>query len=193
MKQKETIRSLWTPTAGMLSGARRAAMLLLTTLLFTMTAQTAWAQEVELQSSDGNVTLEGGHYVVNSNVTISGEIITSGPVHLTISNGAILGVMGGIQGDISIDVQGGTITCPISSSINANTFNMSGGSAEVGQLSFNSGNIQNATITADIIMNEASISGSTINSNSIQASNVTFIGSVVTINYLFYVAFQIIG
>jgi len=46
MKKKETIRSLWTPTAGMLSGARRAAMLLLTTLLLTMTAQTAWAQDV---------------------------------------------------------------------------------------------------------------------------------------------------
>ena len=46
MKKKETIRSLWTPTAGMLTGARRAAMLLLTTLLLTMTAQTAWAQEI---------------------------------------------------------------------------------------------------------------------------------------------------
>ena len=45
MKQKETIRSLWTPTAGMLTGARRAAMLLLTTLLLTMTAQTALAEE----------------------------------------------------------------------------------------------------------------------------------------------------
>ena len=43
MKQKETIRSLWTPTAGMLSGARRAAMLLLTTLLLSMTSQTARA------------------------------------------------------------------------------------------------------------------------------------------------------
>ena len=47
MKQKETIRSLWTPTAGMLTGARRAAMMLLTTLLLTMTAQTAWAQDDE--------------------------------------------------------------------------------------------------------------------------------------------------
>ena len=46
MKKKETIRSLWTPTAGMLTGARRVAMLLLTTLLLTMTAQTAWAQDV---------------------------------------------------------------------------------------------------------------------------------------------------
>lgn len=44
MKKKETIRSLWTPTAGMLTGARRVAMLLLTTLLLTMTAQKAWAQ-----------------------------------------------------------------------------------------------------------------------------------------------------
>ena len=43
MEKKETIRSLWTPTAGMLTGARRVAMMLLTTLLLTMTAQTAWA------------------------------------------------------------------------------------------------------------------------------------------------------
>ena len=46
MKKKETIRSLWTPTAGMLSGARRVAMMLLATLLLTLTAQTAWAQDV---------------------------------------------------------------------------------------------------------------------------------------------------
>lgn len=42
MKQKETIRSLWMPTAGVLTGARRVAMLLLT-LLLTLTAQSAWA------------------------------------------------------------------------------------------------------------------------------------------------------
>ena len=44
MKQKETIRSLWMPTAGMLDGVRRVAMLLLTTLLLSMISQTAWAQ-----------------------------------------------------------------------------------------------------------------------------------------------------
>ena len=38
---KETIRSLWMPTARPLTGARRVAMLLLT-LLLTLTAQTAW-------------------------------------------------------------------------------------------------------------------------------------------------------
>jgi len=48
MKQKEAIRSLWTPTAGMLTGARRVAMLLLTTLLLTLTAQTG--------SGDGSLT-----------------------------------------------------------------------------------------------------------------------------------------
>ena len=42
MKQKKTIRSLWTPTAGMLTGARRVTMLLVT-LLLTLTAQTAKA------------------------------------------------------------------------------------------------------------------------------------------------------
>ena len=41
MKKKEC---LWTPTAGMLTGARQVAMMLLTTLLLTITAQTAWAQ-----------------------------------------------------------------------------------------------------------------------------------------------------
>ena len=39
---KETIRSLWTPAVGMLTGARRVTMLLVT-LLLTLTAQSAWA------------------------------------------------------------------------------------------------------------------------------------------------------
>ena len=56
MKKKETIRSLWTPTAGMLTGARRAAMLLLTTLLLTMAAQTAWAQDDENRQITVTVT-----------------------------------------------------------------------------------------------------------------------------------------
>ncbi len=42
MKQKKTIRSLWTLTAGMLTGTRRVVTLLLT-LLLTLTAQSAWA------------------------------------------------------------------------------------------------------------------------------------------------------
>lgn len=47
MKQKETIRSLWMPTAGTLTDARRVAMLLLT-LLLTLTAQSAWAWDVQV-------------------------------------------------------------------------------------------------------------------------------------------------
>ena len=64
MKKKETIRSLWTPTAGMLTGARRVAMLLLTTLLLTMTAQTAWAQTytVSFNKCEG----QGGDDFVNA-------------------------------------------------------------------------------------------------------------------------------
>ena len=50
MKQKKTIRSLWTPTAGILTGARRATMLLLVMMLTTMTA---WAtQQFPLYSGD---------------------------------------------------------------------------------------------------------------------------------------------
>ena len=67
MKKKETIRSLWTPTAGMLTGARRAAMLLLTTLLLTMTAQTAWAQTytVSFNKCEG----EGGNDYVTATLS----------------------------------------------------------------------------------------------------------------------------
>ena len=50
---KETIRSLWMPAVGMLTGARRAAMLLLTTLLLSMTSQTTWAADVTLQADNG--------------------------------------------------------------------------------------------------------------------------------------------
>ena len=53
MKKKETIRSLWMPMAGTLTGTRRAAMLLLTTLLLSMTAQTTWAADVTLQADNG--------------------------------------------------------------------------------------------------------------------------------------------
>ena len=81
---EKTIRSLWMPTAGMLTGARRAAMLLLTTLLLTMTAQTAWAVDVTLSVdndiAEGNV----GHYYVNmpttgtNTLTLTAEDIAAG-------------------------------------------------------------------------------------------------------------------
>lgn len=46
MEQRHLLNHELARTAGMLSGARRGAMMLVATLLFTLTAQTAWAQEL---------------------------------------------------------------------------------------------------------------------------------------------------
>ena len=212
MKKKETIRSLWTPTAGMLTGARRAAMLLLTTLLLTMTAQTAWAQEggepLPKPDDNGNVTLEEHDYVVNGDVTINGNITANNPVNLTISNGAKLSV-GGMTGAPvnltilengelsigssstepiriqSIDVQGGTISGQ-QSDINVNTLNMVGGTVKVHSLGF-SGTIQNATIEVYSISimpgnTTTTISVSKIVSELLYANDVTFSSSDITVS-----------
>ena len=120
MKKKETIRSLWTPTAGMLSGARRVAMLLLTTLLLTMTAQTAWADTgYNYKGADGTmrntytddhipddwvtVLTDGTSYLsegwnyVSGNVNLTNGISVSAPdaetdhyFHLILADGASL-------------------------------------------------------------------------------------------------------
>ena len=60
---KETIRSLWMPTAGMLTGARRVVTLL-ATMLLTMTAQTAWADSwTEAGGTGGTGTSEEPYFV----------------------------------------------------------------------------------------------------------------------------------
>lgn len=46
MEQRHLLNHELARTAGMLSGARRGAMMIVATLLFTLTAQTAWAQEL---------------------------------------------------------------------------------------------------------------------------------------------------
>ena len=192
MVQRNLFNLYLARTAGMLSGARRVAVVLLMMLL-TMTAQTAWAQEHPLPDpdSDGNVTLDGGEYIVSSNVTISGNITANGPVNLTISSGATLTVGG--MGPKQIQMEGGTINVEggtISGqdcNINVNTFNMNGGSVNVNGLLFHFGTIQNnATIEAYSvnmtgIIDKISITGSTIDSNVINADNVTFSGSDVTV------------
>ena len=131
MKKIETIRSLWTLSAGMLTGARRAAMLLLTTLLLTMTAQTAWAQvhgePLPEPDDNGNVTLKGGDYVVNGEVAISGNLTVNDEVRLTISNGATLSVGGMTEGQwVNLEIHGGTVIGQ-SCNIQANNFLMEGG------------------------------------------------------------------
>jgi len=80
MKQKKTIRSLWTLTAGMLTGARRVAMLLLT-LLLTMTAQTAWADSwIDAGGTGGSGTNENPYYV---NMPATGEKTVTVPSGVT--------------------------------------------------------------------------------------------------------------
>ena len=83
---KETIRSLWMPTAGMLTGARRVAMLLLT-LLLTMTAQTAWAGVVNLTEDTGETAGTAARWYVNmpetgsNSLTLADASITSFKVY----------------------------------------------------------------------------------------------------------------
>lgn len=115
---KQTIRSLWKPTAGMLINARRAGMTLLATLLLSMTAQTAWADGVDyidaagvtkntatddiagndnpaaMTNSNNNIGTEGQTtwYVVNSKVTFSYWLDLKGDVHLILADGGELEV-----------------------------------------------------------------------------------------------------
>ena len=82
MKKKETIRSLWTPAAGMLTGARRAAMLLVMLFIAAM-ATTATAQTITITletftyEADGSTPSneEGGTAVIRSGWW-SGDYIT---------------------------------------------------------------------------------------------------------------------
>ena len=75
MVQRILLNHYLARTAGMLSGARRGAMMLVATLLFTLTAQTTWA--------DTAVTLQqdGSEYFVN--------MLSSGTSVLTLSNANI--------------------------------------------------------------------------------------------------------
>ena len=69
-------------TAGMLSGASRVAMMLLTTLLLTMTAQTTWAVTLQVDPDipEGSI----GHYYLNmpttgtNTLTLTAEDIAAG-------------------------------------------------------------------------------------------------------------------
>lgn len=87
MKQKKTIRSLWTPTARPLDGARRVAMMLLVMLL-TLTAQTAWADEnVNLTEDTSEEAGTAARWYVNmpqtgtNTLTLSNTSITSFKVY----------------------------------------------------------------------------------------------------------------
>ena len=107
MKQKETIRSLWMPTARLLCGFRRVAMMLLTTLLLTMTAQTALAETVSYLNASGasqshvatpvagsSLGTNGSEtwYVVNSDVELTSALYIEGNVHLILADNTTLSV-----------------------------------------------------------------------------------------------------
>ena len=107
MKQ-ETIRVFSARAAGMLSGARRVAMMLLLMML-TMTAQTAWAGSgVKYVTADGTekntaddgidgndmptvltgseTEIGGGWYVVNDNITYDHPLVFTGDVTLILTD-----------------------------------------------------------------------------------------------------------
>jgi hypothetical protein len=116
MKQRNHFNLYLAQTAGMLSGARRVALLLLLTLL---TTATAWADDVTLQT-DGDIA-EGtaGHYYVNmpenpatgtNTLTISSEDITNGKgVFKVYDDGGKNGLYGTSDYSLIINVPEGYI------------------------------------------------------------------------------------
>lgn len=89
----------------MLSGARRVVMLL-AVMMFTMTAQTAWAYDVTYIDENGDektvsaivlnggeaTTLNAGLYVVNSNITYTGTVTLSGNVKIVLMDGCTMNI-----------------------------------------------------------------------------------------------------
>ena len=74
MVQRHLLNLYPARTAGMLSGARRGAMMLLATLVLTLTAQTAWAESVDLSTVTENKVLQNNDVVtgtLGANVRIS--------------------------------------------------------------------------------------------------------------------------
>ena len=63
MVQRILLNHYLARTAGMLSGARRGAMMLIATLLFTLTTQTAWADNVDLSTVTEDKVLQNGDVV----------------------------------------------------------------------------------------------------------------------------------
>ena len=160
-------------TAGMLSGARRVAMLLM--LLLTMTAQTAWA-DTDLVGSGGDVTITvGGTY------NVSGEInnlnITADDVTLNVGN---LTINGTITGDVyTLNVSDGSSLTVTGDMIQVPRFNMTGGQVHVNNMEIMAEcTISGGTISAQILtIHHGTISGGTINTN-----NTFHVNGEVTIN-----------
>ena len=105
---KQTIRSLWMPAAGMLSGVRRVSMLL-ATLLLTMTAQTAWAENVNLTEDTSEGSSTAARWYVN--------VPSSGTNTLTLSDASVTTFKvyddGGKNGNYSNNCKGTlTLTAP---------------------------------------------------------------------------------
>ena len=160
MKQKETIRSLWTPTAGMLSGARRAAML----LVMMLTTMTAWAQDPFLvyeQGGTGDLTISTpGPY--NARGEINGDLIidTEGEVILDVYD---LNVQ-------NIQLMNGTLTLNVHSyseikawGMTVTTLNMDGGTISCANIDIQSGTVSGGTINAtNDIFAAGSITGGTL-------------------------------
>ena len=69
MEQRHLLNHELARTAGMLSGARRGAMMLVATLLFTLTAQTAWAQTPLLTSGKCGTNTDNAGVVWSFNET----------------------------------------------------------------------------------------------------------------------------
>jgi hypothetical protein len=159
----------------------RAAMMLLTTLLLTMTAQTAWADNVNYLDDSGSTQTavnptavtngmqelgsngETTWYVVNSNVTISRQLSISGTVHLILADSKELTVnnsnASGSNGYFSIYmVDGGSSLTVYSQSIGNDMGKLmastTDGSFLVTSLTINGGQISVTGTTNGVYIND---------------------------------------
>ena len=64
--------------------SKRAAMMLLATMLLTLTAQTAWADNIDVATAAGFGTLTDGKYtLINGNTyTLTGNVNTGGYIYV---------------------------------------------------------------------------------------------------------------
>ena len=143
----------------------RAAMMLLATLLLTLNAQTAWAQDddpFQTYSGDGDLTITTpGEYTASG--TINGDLIIQADVTLNVGNLTVTGDIytNNISDNLTLNVGEGSHLN--ARGFSANTLSMTGGSISADDIvSVNAINMSDGEIRARDFEAGGEISGGTI-------------------------------
>lgn len=210
MVQRHLFNHFLARTAGMLSGARRASLMLLATLLLTLTAQTAWAQGVDYIDAtgalkntatdgiDGNDspteltgsesgTLPAGWYVVKSTFTYDHTLSFGGDVHIILADGYEMnfGTSGSRVNDKCI-TNAGPVTI-YGQTAGSGTINIYPSKERPGIESYDyvqNGGVVNISATEGIRSNSFTMNGGTLNISTIASYRVwgLYISGNVTMN-----------